>query len=235
VAPVADLLLVEDDAEIRRALIRALVGLGHVVSSAATAMSGLQAIMDNRPDCVILDLGLPDIDGVEVTRRLREWTAIPIIVVSARGKEQDKVVALDAGADDYLTKPFGVGELLARVRVALRHRAVANPETGDPVFEVGGPNGLHVDLSRRQITVDGRSVHLTPNEFKILSVLVKNQGRVLTHRQLLHEVWGPGSGGETHYLRVYMNQLRQKLEADAARPRYLLTEPGVGYRLVSEA
>ena len=230
-----NILVIEDEPALQKFLRLTLTTQDYNITEAATGEQGLRHAVMSRPDLVILDLGLPDIDGVEVTRRLREWTAIPIIVVSARGKEQDKVVALDAGADDYLTKPFGVGELLARVRVALRHRAVANPETGDPVFEVGGPNGLHVDLSRRQITVDGRSVHLTPNEFKILSVLVKNQGRVLTHRQLLHEVWGPGSGGETHYLRVYMNQLRQKLEADAARPRYLLTEPGVGYRLVSEA
>ena len=147
------------------------------------------------------------------------------------GKEQDKVVALDAGADDYLTKPFGVGELLARVRVALRHLAVANQETADPVFEIGS---LRVDLSRREVSTAGQVVHLTPNEFKLLSMLVKNAGKVLTHRQLLHEVWGPGSGNETHYVRVYMNQLRQKLEADATRPKYLITEPGVGYRLKGE-
>jgi two-component system KDP operon response regulator KdpE len=185
----------------------------------------------SRPDLIILDLGLPDMDGVEVARRLREWTATPILVVSARGKEQEKVVALDAGADDYLTKPFGVAELLARVRVAFRHLSSANRETGDPVFEVGG---LHVDLSRREVKVDDQLVHLTPNEFKLLAVLVQNAGRVMTHQQLLRAVWGPGSGNETHYLRVYMNQLRQKLEADAARPRYLLTEPSVGYRLFVE-
>jgi two-component system KDP operon response regulator KdpE len=192
---------------------------------------GLRLAAASNPDLIILDLGLPDIDGVEVARRLREWSTTPIIVVSARGKEQDKVIALDAGADDYLTKPFGVGELLARVRVALRHLARLNSETGEPVFEVGG---LHVDLSRREVSVDGRPVHLTRNEFKLLTMLVKNAGRVMTHRQLLKEVWGPGSADELHYLRVYINQLRQKIESDSARPRYLMTEPGVGYRLMSE-
>jgi two-component system KDP operon response regulator KdpE len=230
--PKPTILVIEDEPPLQKFLRLTLGAQDYNVIEAVTGEQGLRHAVMGRPDLVILDLGLPDLDGVEVTRRLREWTAIPIIVVSARGKEQDKVVALDAGADDYLTKPFGVGELLARVRVALRHTAAANPDTGDPVFEVGQ---LRVDLARREITVDGHSVHLTPNEFKLLSVMVKNQGRVLTHRQLLKEVWGPGSGEETHYLRVYMNQLRQKLEADAARPRYLLTEPGVGYRLVSEA
>jgi two-component system KDP operon response regulator KdpE len=182
----------------------------------------------SRPDLVILDLGLPDIDGLDVTRRLREWSAVPIIVVSARGKEQDKVVALDAGADDYLTKPFGAGELLARVRVALRHAASANPATGEPVFTVGQ---LQVDLLRRVVTSGGREIHLTPNEFKLLATLVKHAGMVVTHQQVLKEVWGLGSNQQSHYVRVYMNQLRQKLEEDPARPKYLLTEQGVGYRL----
>jgi two-component system KDP operon response regulator KdpE len=183
------------------------------------------------PDLVILDLGLPDIDGIDVIKQLRQWSAMPIIIVSARGKEQDKVAALDAGADDYLTKPFGVPELLARVRVTLRHLAAADRETGDSAFESGS---LRVDLARRQVTVDGKDVHLTPNEYKLLTVLIKNAGKVMTHRQLLREVWGPGAGDETHYLRVYMNQLRQKIEAEAARPKHLITEPGVGYRLVAE-
>ena len=168
-------------------------------------------------------------DGVEVARRAARVDAIRSS--SCReGKEQEKVVALDAGADDYLTKPFGVGELLARVRVALR-RAAANRDSGEAVFEVGG---LRVDLAARVVSAGGRTVHLTPNEFRLLSVLVKNAGRVLTHRQLLREVWGPRASEETHYLRVYMNQLRQKLEAEPARPKYLLTEPGVGYRLAAE-
>jgi len=167
-------------------------------------------------------------DGVEVTRRIREWSAIPIIVVSARGKEQDKVVALDAGADDYLTKPFGVSELMARVRVALRHLASTKGDTGESVFESGD---LKVDLARREVFVRGQAVHLTPNEYRLLTILVKNVGKVMTHRQLLREVWGPGSAEENHYLRVYVNQLREKIEADPARPVHILTETGVGYRL----
>jgi two-component system, OmpR family, KDP operon response regulator KdpE len=224
-------LVIEDEPALQRFLRVTLAAQDYKVIEATTGEQGLRHAGTALPELIVLDLGLPDIDGVEVTRRLREWSAVPIIVVSARGKEQDKVVALDAGADDYLTKPFGVGELLARVRVALRHAAAANQETGDPIFEVGP---LRVDLARRQVSIAGEPVHLTPNEFKLLTVLVKHAGKVLTHRHLLKEVWGPGSGDETHYLRVYMNQLRQKLEADAARPRYLLTEAGVGYRLVSE-
>lgn len=225
------ILVIEDEPPLKKFLRLTLESQNYQVIEATGGEEGLRHAAMSRPDLVVLDLGLPDIDGLEVTRRLREWTAVPVIVVSARGKEQDKVVALDAGADDYLTKPFGVGELLARVRVALRHSAAANPETGDPAFDVAG---LHVDLARREVSVDGRAIHLTPNEFKLLATLVKNAGKVLTHRQLLKEVWGPGSGQETHYLRVYMNQLRQKLEADPARPRYLLTESGVGYRLAAE-
>ena len=224
-------LVIEDEPALQRFLRVTLAAQDYKVIEATTGEQGLRHAGTALPDLIVLDLGLPDVDGVEVTRRLREWSAVPIIVVSARGKEQDKVVALDAGADDYLTKPFGVGELLARVRVALRHAAAANQETGDPIFEVGP---LRVDLARRQVSIAGEPVHLTPNEFKLLTVLVKHAGKVLTHRHLLKEVRGPGSGDETHYLRVYMNQLRQKLETDAARPRYLLTEAGVGYRLMSE-
>ncbi len=224
-------LVIEDEPPLQRFLRVTLEAQSFKVIEATSGENGLRHAATAQPDLVVLDLGLPDMDGVEVTRRLREWTAIPIIIVSARGKEQDKVVALDAGADDYLTKPFGVGELLARVRVALRHLAAANRDTGDPIFEA---RGLRVDLSRREVTIDGNAVHLTPNEFKLLTVLVKNAGKVLTHRQLLKEVWGPGSAEETHYLRVYMNQLRQKLEGDATRPQLLLTEPGVGYRLLDQ-
>ncbi len=223
------ILVIEDEAPLQKFLRVTLEAQDFKVIEAPTGEQGLRHAATALPDLVILDLGLPDLDGVEVIGRLREWSSMPILVVSARGKEQDKVVALDAGADDYLTKPFGVSELLARVRVILRHLAAADRDTGDPVFETGA---LRVDLSRREVTVDGKPVHLTPNEFKLLAVLIKNAGKVMTHRQLLREVWGPGSGDETHYLRVYMNQLRQKIEGDASRPHYLLTEPGVGYRLV---
>ena len=225
------ILVIEDEPPLKRFLRITLESQNYTVIEAMRGEEGIRHAATSRPDLVILDLGLPDIDGVEVARRLREWSALPIIVVSARGKEQDKVVALDAGADDYLTKPFGVGELLARVRAALRRLASARQDSSDPVFESGE---LKVDLSRREVSVGDRRVHLTPNEFKLLTMLVKNAGRVLTHRQLLHGVWGPGSAEETHYVRVYMNQLRQKLEPDSTRPRYLLTEPGVGYRLKDE-
>ena len=226
------ILVIEDDPPLKKLLRITLESQGYAVIEASRGEEGIRHAAASRPDLVILDLGLPDIDGTEVARRLREWSAMPIIVVSARGREQEKVVALDAGADDYLTKPFGVGELLARVRVVMRHLAAVDPDTGEAVFEAGQ---LRVDLARRVVTVGGREVHLTPNEFKLLSVLVRNAGKVLTHQQLLREVWGPGSASETHYVRVYMNQLRQKLEDDAARPKYLVTEPGVGYRLMDES
>jgi len=226
-APV--ILVIEDEPPLQKFLRVTLESQNYTVVLAGRGEEGLRHAAMSRPDLVVLDLGLPDLDGLEVIKRLREWSAVPVIIISARGKEQDKVVALDAGADDYLTKPFGVGELLARVRVALRHLAAANQETGDPVFETGG---LRVDLARREVTVNSQPIHLTPNEFRLLSVMIKHAGKVMTHRQLLKEVWGPGSGDENHYLRVYMNQLRQKIEADPARPKYLLTETGVGYRLV---
>jgi two-component system KDP operon response regulator KdpE len=224
------ILVIDDEPPIQKFLRVTLDAQGYQVVEAVTGKAGLIQAASRTPDLIILDLGLPDIDGVEVTRQLRQWTKVPVIVVSARGKEQDKILALDAGADDYLTKPFGVGELMARVRVALRH-AAAGTDTGQPVFTVGE---LQVDLAKREVTVAGNAIHLTRNEFKLLTVLVQHAGKVLTHRQLLEEVWGPGSGNETHYLRVYLNQLRQKLEADPAQPKYLRTEPGVGYRLVAE-
>jgi two-component system KDP operon response regulator KdpE len=229
--PGPTILVIEDEPPLKKFLRVTLESQNYKVIEASRGEEGMRHAAVSTPDLIVLDLGLPDMDGLDVTRRLREWTAVPIVIVSARGKEQDKVVALDAGADDYLTKPFGVAELLARVRVALRHAAVAKQGTGDPVYE---SDGLRVDLARRDVSVDGRAIHLTPNEFKLLATLVKNSGKVMTHRQLLKEVWGPGSGEETHYLRVYMNQLRQKLETDPARPKYLLTESGVGYRLASE-
>lgn len=222
------ILVIEDEPPVQKFLRVALEAQGYAVTLASRAEEGLRHAAMARPELVVLDLGLPDLDGIEVIKQLREWSAIPIIVISARGKEQDKVAALDSGADDYLTKPFGVGELLARVRVALRHSAAVNQDTGDPVFQTGE---LRVDLARREVTIARQIVHLTPNEFRLLSVLIKHAGKVLTHRQLLNEVWGPGSGNEKHYLRVYMNQLRQKIETDPARPQYLLTETGVGYRL----
>lgn len=225
----ATILVIEDEPPLQKFL-RVTLGQEYTLVEATTGEMGIRHAAYDRPDLIILDLGLPDLDGIDVTKRIREWSPVPIIVVSARGKEQDKVVALDAGADDYLTKPFGVGELLARVRVALRHAAATKQEASDPVFESGD---LRVDLARREVTSRGQPVHLTPNEFRLLSVLAKHAGMVMTHRQLLKEVWGPGSGQENHYLRVYMNQLRQKLEADPARPKHLLTETGVGYRLSS--
>jgi len=180
---------------------------------------------------VIVDLGLPDMDGLEVIRRLREWSAVPVIVLSARGQERDKVAALDAGADDYVSKPFSAGELLARIRVALRHAAGATHEGSEAAFKVGD---LQVDLLRRHVTVGATEVRLTPIEYKLLATLVRHSGKVVTHQQLLREVWGPSHEGQAHYVRVYMAHLRHKLEAEPARPRYLLTEPGVGYRLAAE-
>jgi two-component system KDP operon response regulator KdpE len=224
------IVLIEDEPQIRRFLRATLASQGYRLFEATTGEDGLVEAATRQPDVIIVDLGLPDMDGLQVIRRLREWTKIPIIVLSARGQERDKIAALDAGADDYLSKPFSVGELLARLRVAQRH-AAASGEAGDPTFSVGA---LRVDQLRRQVCVDGKEVHLTPIEYRLLTTLVKHAGRVLTHRQLLKEVWGPPYLEQAHYLRVYMAQLRRKLEADPARPRYLLTEPGVGYRLAAE-
>jgi two-component system KDP operon response regulator KdpE len=219
-------LVVEDEPQVMRFLRATLPDHGYRMVEAAT---GTQALVE--ASTRILDLGLPDLDGVEVTRRIREWSAVPILVVSARGRERDKVEALDAGADDYLTKPFGTEELLARMRVALRHAARVKGEGGDSAFAAGD---LRVDLGARLVFLRGEEVRLTRTEYRLLAVLVQNAGRVVTHRQLLREVWGPGSSSETHYLRVYMAQLRHKLEDDPAQPRYLLTETGVGYRLRAE-
>jgi two-component system, OmpR family, KDP operon response regulator KdpE len=224
-------LVIEDEAQIRRFLRATLTANGYRLLEATTAQEGLVQAATRQPEIVILDLGLPDLDGLEVTRRLREWTTVPIIVLSARGQGSDKVTALDAGADDYLTKPFSVGELLARLRVALRHAARTSQEPGEPIFTVGD---LRVDLARRQVYIAEQQVHLTPIEYKLLTTLVRYAGRVVTHRQLLQEGWGPGHTEARHYLRVYMGQLRHKLEADPARPRYLVTEPGVGYRLKTD-
>lgn len=224
------IVLIEDDPKIRRFLRTAFVHHGYRLFEAATAGEGLVEAATRQPDVVIVDLGLPDLDGLEVIRRVREWTLVPVIVLSARGQESDKVAALDAGADDYVSKPFGPMELLARVRVAMRH--AARRAAGDEAaFEVGD---LRVDLARRQVFVAGREVRLTPTEYKLLSTLVQHPGKVVTHGQLLREVWGPSHQNEAHYLRIYVMQLRRKLETDPARPRYLRTEPGVGYRLMAE-
>lgn len=223
-------LVIEDELPIRRFLRASLTANGYGVIESATGEDGLRQAASRNPDLVILDLGLPDIDGLDVTKRLRDWAAMPIIVLSARGKENDKIAALDAGADDYLTKPFGVGELLARMRVALRHAEGRGGEAPS-VFAVGD---LQIDFARRIVTVGERQVHLTPIEYKLLAELASNAGKVITHQHLLKEVWGPAYAAESHYLRVYMRQLRHKIEAEPAQPRYLLTEPGVGYRLVDE-
>jgi two-component system KDP operon response regulator KdpE len=220
--------LVEDEPQIRRFLRATLTGQGYRLFEATTGAVGIIEVGSRQPDIVIIDLGLPDTDGIDVIRRLREWTAVPIIVLSARGQERDKVTALDAGADDYVSKPFGAGELLARIRVALRHTAGASHEADEAAFKVGE---LHVDLLRRQVAVGGAEVRLTPTEYKLLTTLIRHAGKVVTHQQLLREVWGPTHTDQAHYVRIYMAHLRHKLEAEPARPRYLLTEPGVGYRL----
>ncbi len=228
--PAPVVLLIEDEPQMRRFLRAALGTQDYELVEAPTAREGLAQAASRVPDLILLDLGLPDGDGLEVTRQLREWSRAPIIVISARGQERDKVAALDAGADDYLTKPFGVEELLARMRVALRHAARGAEDEG-PVYEGGA---LRVDLARRQVFRAGEEVHLTPNEYKLLATLVRHAGKVLTHRHLLKEVWGLNAINQTHYLRVYVTQLRHKLEADPTQPRLLLTEPGVGYRLRAE-
>jgi two-component system KDP operon response regulator KdpE len=221
-------LVIDDEPPIRRFLCATLANHGYHLVEAANGQDGIAQVTVQKPDVVLLDLGLPDIDGLEVTRRLREWTNVPIIVLSARGQERDKVAALEAGADDYLTKPFGVAELMARMRVALRHATHTAQSADAATFSVGQ---LRVDLLRRQVFVDAAEVHLTPIEYTLLTTLIRHAGKVVTQGQLLREVWGPGYATESHYLRLYMGQLRHKLEAEPARPRYLITEPGVGYRL----
>jgi two-component system, OmpR family, KDP operon response regulator KdpE len=220
--------LIEDEPQIRRFLRATLTGQGYRLFEAPTGADGIIEVGSRQPDVVIIDLGLPDMDGIDVIRRLREWTAVPIIVLSARGQERDKVTALDAGADDYVSKPFGASELLARIRVSLRHAAGASHEADEAAFRVGE---LQVDLLRRHVAVGPAEVRLTPTEYKLLTTLIRHAGKVVTHQQLLREVWGPAHTDQAHYVRIYMAHLRHKLEAEPARPRYLLTEPGVGYRL----
>jgi two-component system KDP operon response regulator KdpE len=221
-------LVVDDEPAIRRFLRVSLGAHGYTVFEATNGQEALAGVAAHRPDLVILDLGLPDIDGLEVTRQLREWTRLPIIILSVRGEEAEKIAALDAGADDYLTKPFGTGELLARMRAAVRR---TSGPAAEPLFSTGS---LAVDLGRRLVSVDGATVQLTPTEYDLLRVLVTHAGKVLTHHQLLREVWGAGYEAEAHMLRVNISNLRRKLEPDPARPRYILTEPGVGYRLMAE-
>jgi two-component system KDP operon response regulator KdpE len=222
----ARILVVDDERQIRRLLKVALTGHGYEVLEAAGGQEGLQLAVAQRPDLIILDLGLSDTDGLEVLRRLREWSAVPVIILSVQEQESDKIAALDSGADDYVTKPFGMGELLARIRVALRHRAGIKNE---PVLKF---EDLVIDLARRRVTVKGEEIRLTPTEYELLKNLSLHAGKVLTHRHLLRVVWGPGSESDTHYLRVYIGQLRRKIESDPSRPRHIITEPGVGYRLL---
>ena len=217
-------LIVDDERPILRFLSASLSGQYRIME-AATGADAIRTVASARPDLMILDLGLPDIDGVEVTRRVREWTDMPIIIISVREQESEKVAALDAGADDYLTKPFGAGELMARIRAALRHSPVVE---ADSVFT---SDDLSIDLARRLVSVAGREIVLTPTEYDILRALIQHAGKVLTHRQLLRTVWGAAYESETHLLRVNMSNLRRKIEQDAAKPRHIITEPGVGYRL----
>jgi two-component system KDP operon response regulator KdpE len=225
------ILLIEDDPQIRRFLRASLGAQGYELVEAGTGKEGLALAASQAPDVVILDLGLPDLEGIEVIRRLREWSSMPIIILSARGQERDKVANLDAGADDYLTKPFGMAELLARIRVALRRKLPSEEGKPVPVFSLGE---LKVDFERRRVFRGQEEIHLTPLEYKLLTVLIKYRGKVVTHSQLLKEVWGPAFIGQNPYLRIFILNLRRKLEADPTRPYYLITEPGVGYRLRDE-
>lgn len=225
------ILIIDDEEPIRRFLRAALESHDFHPLEAASGAEGIRQIVSHQPDAVLLDLGLPDMDGGAVIQKVREWSSIPILVLSARGQEDDKVNALEMGADDYLTKPFAVRELLARLKVSLRHKAQSDSGTETAIVQVGP---LAVDFSKRIVRLDGENVRLTPIEYKLLSVLIRHSGKVVTHKQLLAEVWGKLNSRDTHYLRVYMGHLRHKLEKDPAQPRILLTEPGVGYRLVEE-
>ena len=225
-------LMIEDDPQIRRFLRAALAAEDYQFHEALTAEEGIAQAAARQPDLVLLDLGLPDRDGLEVIRGIRQWSQMPIVVLSARGQEKDKIAALDLGADDYVAKPFAVGELLARIRAALRRAAPLATDGADTVIRFGD---VRADFEKRLITVGGQEVHLTPNEYKLLQVLIKHAGRVVTQRQLLNEVWGPQHTEQSQYLRVYVAQLRRKLERDPARPRHLQTEPGVGYRLTLDS
>ena len=230
--PRTQLLLIEDDPQIRRFLATALEAHGYALASAPCGNEGLALAATRQPDIFIVDLGLPDISGLDVIQRLREWSARPIIVLSARGGESDKIAALDLGADDYLTKPFGIGELLARLRVAERHLAGRSGAAGDAEIRIGN---VMIDLAAHRVRRDGVDIHLTPIEYQLLTTLAKHRGKLLTHRQLLREVWGAAHVESPQYLRIYMRALRRKIEDDPARPRWLVTEIGVGYRLADDA
>jgi two-component system KDP operon response regulator KdpE len=230
-APHTTLLLIEDDPQIQRFLATALEAHGYTLLVASTGAQGLQLTALRQPDILIVDLGLPDMSGLDVIQRVREWYAGPLLVLSARDRESDKVAALDLGADDYLTKPFGIGELLARLRVAARHLARRDDGKDQARIEIGD---LSIDLASRRVVRASEDIHLTPIEYQLLTTLARHRGKVITHRQLLREVWGAAHVESPQYLRIYMRALRRKIEADPARPRYLLTEIGVGYRLVDE-
>jgi two-component system KDP operon response regulator KdpE len=227
----ATILLIEDEKQMRRFLRVTLQSEKYLVIEAETAADGLTQAATRNPDIVLLDLGLPDMDGLEVIEKLREWSAVPVIVISARDQEGDKIKALDGGADDYLTKPFGAGELLARIRVALRHGSPKSQDQGEAIFVA---EDLRIDFLKRHVYRGTREIHLTPIEYRLLTVLVRNAGKVMTHRHIIKEVWGPLYIEQTHYVRVFMNQLRKKIETDSARPRFLLNEPGIGYRFKSD-
>lgn len=225
----AKILVIDDEPQIRRYLRVSLEAHDFRILEAESGQEGLRLAALEKPDLVVLDLGLPDMDGQAVIARLREWSAVPVVVLSVRADETDKIAALDAGADDYVTKPFGTGELLARIRAALRHTVGAS--AGDPVFSIGD---LKVDVEKRQVSLRGEPVKLSPKEYELLKLLAQHAGKVLTHQFILRQVWGPAHESDVQYLRVFARQLRQKIETDAARPQLLLTEPGVGYRLMVE-
>jgi two-component system, OmpR family, KDP operon response regulator KdpE len=221
-------LVVEDEAQMRKFIRASLTSHGYRMLEAECASAALTLLTSHNPELVLLDLGLPDGDGIDLTKQLREWSQVPVIVISARGREDDKVLALDAGADDYLTKPFGVNELLARMRVALRHAQRPDAAVAPKQLVFGD---VKIDLVRREVTRAGEEVRLTPIEYRLLTLFAQHAGKVLTHRQILNEVWGPAYATQTHYVRVHLAELRKKIEADPSRPKLLVTEPGVGYRL----
>lgn len=226
------ILVVEDDKPIRNFIIAAISSQGYGYIETSKGNEAIALSMSNNPDLIILDLGLPDIDGIEVISKIREWSSVPIIIVSARENERQKVEALDKGADDYLTKPFGIGELLARIRVSLRHNIINKNK--DQVMDIFKVKGLFINFNKRRITIENEEIHLTPIEFKIMALLCKYSGKVLTHNFIIHEIWGTSLGNETQSLRVFMANLRRKIEKDPAQPEYIYTEVGVGYRIVDE-